>query len=152
MYKCLDCGHIFDEGEQKKWTENVGECFGFPAYETFGCCPLCGGGYAETVRCEICGAEYLEDELNGGVCNECIDEYRKDFNVCYKISVGETTEIEINSLLASLFDVSDIEQILKEYIQDKWQDVDCSSFINEDKSWFGAKLAEEVNKNENSKV
>ena len=114
-------------------------------------CPLCKGDYEETVKCSICGSEHLEDELNGGVCDECIDEYRKDFQTCYEVSFGETEDIKINALLASLFDVSDIEQILKEYIRDKWQDVDCSQFIDEDKSWFGERLVEEVKKNENSK-
>ena len=151
MYKCLDCGHIFDEGEQKKWTENVGECFGFPAYETFGCCPLCGGEYAETVLCEVCGAEHLEDELNGGVCDECINEHRKDFDFCYRVSIGEKTGIKINSLLASLFDVSDIEQILCDYIKSKCPEKDCSQFIDDDISWFGEKIIEEVKKNENAK-
>ena len=48
-------------------------------------------------------------------------------------------------------DVSDIEQILKEYIRDKWKDVDCSQFIDEDIQWFGEKIAEEVKNGENSK-
>jgi DNA-directed RNA polymerase subunit RPC12/RpoP len=148
-YKCLDCGHIFDEGEQEVWCEDHG--FDSPPYERWGICPICGGDYEETTPCANCGSEHLEDELSGGVCDECIDEYRKDFDRCYELSIGETTEIKINSLLASLFDVSDIEQILKEFIRDKLQDVDCSPFIDEDISWFGEKIAEEVNKNENAK-
>ena len=114
-------------------------------------CPVCKEEYEETVQCAVCGSEHFEDELNGGVCDECIDEYRKNFNACYEFSIGETTEIKINSLLASLFEESDIEQILKEYIRDKWQDVDCSQFIDEDKSWFGERIAEEVKKNEKGK-
>ena len=148
-YKCLDCGHIFEEGEQAVWYETHG--FDLPPYEKWSGCPLCKGAYEETVKCAVCRSEHLEDELNGGVCDECIDEYRKDFNSCYEISFGETTEIKINSLLASLFDVGDIEQILKEYIRDRWQDVDCSPFIDEDISWFGERIAEEVRKNENGK-
>lgn len=150
-YKCLNCGHIFDEGEQRHSKQYVGECWGSDAYEDVSGCPLCDGDYEETKPCKICGSEHLEDELSGGVCDECIDEYRKNFDACYELSVGETTEVKINSLLASLFEVSDIEQILKEYIQNKWQDVDCSPFIDEDISWFGEKLAEEVKKNENKK-
>lgn len=142
-YKCKKCGHIFDDGEEKVYIEPHGE-------EWYGC-PLCKGDYEKTVRCSICGSEHMEDELNGGVCDECIDEYRNDFNTCYEVSFGEITEIQINSLLASLFDVSDVEQILKEYIRDRWQDVDCSPFIDEDKSWFGERLAEEVKKCENAK-
>ena len=149
-YKCLECGHIFEEGEEDHWQESRGEYWGIPWFEDMVGCPLCRGDYEKTVKCEVCGSDHLEDELNGGVCDECIDKYRKDFNSCYELSIGETTTIEINSLLASLFDVSDIEQILKEYIRDKWQDVDRSPFIDEDKSWFGEKILEEVNKNEKS--
>ncbi len=151
MYKCLDCGHIFEYGEESIRRESRGEFGGTPCFEEMIGCPLCGGDYEETIPCAICGSEHLEDELNGGVCDDCIDEYRKDFNSCYEISMGETTEIKINSLLASLFDVGDIEQILKEYIRDRWQDIDCSQFIDEDISWFGERLAEEVKKNENRK-
>ena len=138
-YKCLECGHIFEEGEQAVLEETHG--LDTPPYERWYVCPICNGSYEETVRCAICGAEHLENELSGGVCDECIDEYRKDFNACYQISFGETEEIKINALLASLFDVGDIEQILKEYIRDRWHDVDCSGFIDNDKYWFGEILA-----------
>lgn len=141
-YKCLNCGHIFEWCEAKEVKEDYG-------YEY--CCPICDGDFKETVKCSICKGEFLEDELNGGVCDECIDEYRKNFNACYEASLDETVEIKINALLASLFDVRDIEQILKEYIRDKWQDVDCSQFIDEDISWFGEMLSKEVKKNENKK-
>ena len=150
-YICLACGHIFEEGEEAHWKEECGEYWGTPCYEEYTGCPICKGNYEEAVKCEICGSEHLQRELNGGVCDECIDEYRKDFDTCYKISFGETKTIEINSLLASLFDVLDIEQILKEYIRDKWKDVSCDKFIDSDKYWFGEKLIEEVKKNENSK-
>ena len=151
MLKCLECGHVFSEYDLNTWEESRGEHFGIPCYEIMRGCPICEGDYEETVQCAVCGSEHLEDELFGGVCSECIDEYRKDFNACYEISIGETKEIKINALLASLFDVSDIEQILKEYIRDKWKDVDCSQFIDEDIQWFGEKISEEVKNGENSK-
>ena len=151
MFKCLECGHVFSEYDLNTWEESRGEHFGIPCYEKMSGCPICEGDYEETVQCAVCGSEHLEDELFGGVCSECIDEYRKDFNACYEISIGETKEIKINALLASLFDVSDIEKILKEYIRDKWKDVDCSQFIDEDIQWFGEKISEEVKNGENSK-
>lgn len=151
MLKCLECGHVFSEYDLNTWEESRGEHFGIPCYEKISGCPICEGDYEETVQCAVCGSEHLEDELFGGVCSECIDEYRKDFNACYEISIGETKEIKINALLASLFDVSDIEQILKEYIREKWKDVDCSQFIDEDIQWFGEKISEEVKNGENSK-
>lgn len=150
-YKCVDCGHIFEEGEQGCWSENRGEFWGVSCGENMSGCPKCHGEYEKTVSCVVCGSEHLEDELNGGVCDECVDEYRKDFDACYDLCLCETTEIKINSLLASLLDIADIEQILKEYLKQNWGEIDCSKFIDEDKSWFGERLAEEVKKNENSK-
>lgn len=135
--KCYDCGHIFDESEREHWVEPHGEFLDG--------CPLCKGNYAETKTCKICGGEFLDEELSGGVCDECIEEHGKDFDICYKIAGGEKKEIEINSLLASLYSASDIETILYHYT--KCADfVDCLAFINEDKDWFAEKLVEEVSK------
>lgn len=41
MLKCNDCGARFEYPKAVK--EYRGECFGFPAYETVGYCPECGG-------------------------------------------------------------------------------------------------------------
>ena len=139
-YRCLECGHIFEEGEQARWSESRGEFWGSPCSEEMSGCPLCKGDYEETVKCEVCGSEHLEDELFGGVCEGCIDEYRKDFNSCYEISLGEKEEIKINSLLASLFEPSDIEAILIKHIKANCPDIDCSEYIDNDISWFGEQI------------
>ena len=143
-YKCLECGHIFEEGEQSRWEETHGlDC---PPYEKMSGCPICKGSYEEAKRCKVCGGEFLEDELLGGcVCEECVEEYSKDFDTCYKISANEKEEIKINALLASLLDIIEIETILYHYLKTK-RDIDCSKFVNQDKDWFAEKLAEEVSK------
>lgn len=51
MYKCNDCGAIFDE--PKEVQECMGEFWGAPAYDTFTYCPHCGSDDFE---------EYDEDE------------------------------------------------------------------------------------------
>ena len=150
MYKCFDCGRIFEDADVRQ--EIIGEFWGSLAMQEESVCPFCGGDYEETVQCCICGEEYLEEELNGCVCDACIDEYRKDFDSCYEISLCEKTEIKINSLLASLFDPSDIEAILIKHIETNCPDIDCSEYIDVDISWFGEKIAEEVKKNEQAKV
>ena len=142
-YKCLECGHIFEDGEESVWYEDYGRMMSG--------CPNCYGAYEETVECEICGAVHLSEELNGGVCDECIDEYRCDFDTCYAVFLGETQSVEINALLAALFDPCDIEQILKEHIKNRMPNIDCSGLIDADRSWFGDNLAKEVNKSENKK-
>lgn len=143
-YKCRDCEHIFDEGEEAVWQERLGEY----DKEMIGC-PWChSNAYDETKQCEICGEDHLDDELFGGVCEECLDKARHDFKLCRKICGDEKWEIKINALLASLFDEGDIEQILMEYIAKRCENVDCSKFIDNDADWFGEQLAKEVNKNE----
>ena len=144
-YRCLECGHIFEEGEQARWKEHHPYGMGYAA-EKFSGCPICKGSYEETKQCKICGGEFLEDELNGdGVCDECIEEYSKNFDFCYKISDNEKEEIKINALLASLLDVDEIETILYHYLKTK-RDIDCSKFVGQDKDWFADRLVEEVSK------
>lgn len=145
-YKCLECGNIFEEGEQVRWEEHHPYGMGSAA-EEFSGCPLCNGDFEETKQCEICGGEFLEDELNGGcVCDECIEEYSKDFDTCYNIANQDKQEIEINGLLATIFDTSEIEQILFEFLKKAGEKIDCSEYIEQDKDWFAEKLAEEVSK------
>lgn len=145
IYKCLNCGCVFEDGEEGRIVETY-EYFGQMCSETTYVCPECKGDFEEAISCEVCGIECTEDELNGGVCEKCINEYRKDFQACYEISKGEKQEVEINGLLATLFDENEIEMILKEHIKDKCPDIDCSEFIDSDISWFGEQLAKEVNK------
>ena len=142
-YRCLECGHIFENGEQIRREEHHPYGMGYAA-ESFSGCPICKGDFEETKQCKICGGEFLEDELNGGcVCDDCVEEYSTNFDTCYKIAGAEKEEIKINALLASLYNVSDIEKILYHYT--KCADfVDCSEFISQDKDWFAEKLAEEV--------
>jgi hypothetical protein len=146
-YRCYACGHVFEDGEQARWSESRGEFWGASCTEEMSGCPVCRSeDYEEITKCAICGEEHSEDELNGGVCDECINARRKDFTMCYRVSMMQSEKIYINSLLASLFEPCDIEQILKEYIKARCPDIDCSAFIDIDKSWFGEHLAEEVNR------
>jgi hypothetical protein len=73
MFKCHDCGHIFDECEAGTRNEYHSEVPG-GAYERFMCCPSCGSDeIEETERCEKCGGAFLPDELLGGYyCDECL--------------------------------------------------------------------------------
>lgn len=74
MYKCLDCGHIFDDGEEAVVREYHDEIPG-GFYEELASCPICGGEYEKAVRCEICGGAFLKDELYSGYCcEECLQE------------------------------------------------------------------------------
>lgn len=50
MYKCLDCGAIFDKPAQ--WEEDRGEFWGVPCTETCYGCPVCDGDYEEFIEKE----------------------------------------------------------------------------------------------------
>lgn len=147
-YKCLDCGHIFEDGEE-------GHCHAFGEYcgNIYSikerCCPLCGGDFKETIRCDICSSEYLQDELHFGLCDDCIDCYINDVEICYKFGKKDEQEIKINGFLATIFEKDAIEEILYSHLlsQSNIQKIDCSEYINQDRDWF----AKEVKKNEDAK-
>lgn len=147
-YICLYCGNIFEEGEQITFQENMGEHFGEKVYKKITGCPICGGEYEESTPCSICGSEHLEEELSGGVCDECIDEYKYNIDMCYKIGSNDTDKVELNCFLASMFDKGEIEEILFEELAkiNKYNAVDCIDFINSDRYWFAERLVKELEK------
>jgi DNA-directed RNA polymerase subunit RPC12/RpoP len=89
-YKCLDCGHLFEEGEESHFSEEHGE--------SYTGCPICGGAYEDTRPCKHCGADHLEDDLRNGFCIGCILEtmtmvnmtrYLEDTNLEADFYIGE---------------------------------------------------------------
>ena len=85
MYRCCECGHLFEEGEQAVWYENQGECHGVTAMERFSGCPICKGDYEEAHQCQECGDWHSEDELYEGWCEKCLREtinYDTFFEYC----------------------------------------------------------------------
>lgn len=149
MLKCLECGHIFEDGEQRKWKEQIGEFWGQPVYETLIGCPNCGGAYDETKACAVCGSEQLECDLYGGICVDCLKKYKNDLDTCLKLGAIDKEEIKINSLLVTMFTQAEIEEILIRELKEaeKIAPVDCSSFVYDDLEWFGESLRKEVLKN-----
>ena len=85
MYRCENCGHLFEEGEQAVWYENQGECHGVTAIERFSGCPLCHDDYEEVHQCNECGDWHTDDELYDGWCEKCLREtinYDTFFEYC----------------------------------------------------------------------
>ena len=83
MYKCIDCGHLFEEGEQATWEETHG--LDSPPYEKFSGCPVCKGDYEEVHQCKECGSWRTNDELYDGWCEKCLREtinYDTFFEYC----------------------------------------------------------------------
>lgn len=90
MYKCTDCGHLFENGEQKTIRENMGEFWGSPAYEEKTVCPLCEGDYEEIEPCKICGG-YESLETYEEVCEDCKRDILKRYKdlICANFSEVE---------------------------------------------------------------
>lgn len=150
MYKCYDCGAVFESPASHE--EDRGEFWGFPCSETVNDCPNCGGDYEEVFQCEKCGEYFFEDELHSDVCDDCIDVYKNNIDVCFKIGDEDTEVIKINCFLATMFNTWEIEAILYNHLKSAGGDVDCSPFIDNDRSWFAEKILErEVSENENTK-
>jgi hypothetical protein len=73
---CLDCGHLFDEGEASTWKEGRGEYWGMECYESVSGCPQCHGSYAKAVKCDICDeyidGDYMMTEDGQRFCMHCL--------------------------------------------------------------------------------
>lgn len=71
MYKCLECGCVFEQGEEKNWEEPYN--LDYPPYEHFSGCPSCLGNFEIARKCQICGEYFCESELTDGLCKECAE-------------------------------------------------------------------------------
>ena len=82
--KCTDCGYVFDYEDRTVVKESHGFDDGF--YETFSCCPNCGGDFEDAVECHECGEAFTEDEIYGDKwCEKCLREtinYDTYFEYC----------------------------------------------------------------------
>lgn len=83
MYRCCECGNLFEEGEQAVWEETHG--LDSQPYEKWSGCPVCGGDFEEVHQCKECGDWHYEDELYDGWCEKCLREtinYDTFFEYC----------------------------------------------------------------------
>lgn len=81
--KCTSCGYVFDFEDRTVVKESHGFNDGF--YETFSCCPNCGGDWVDAVDCFKCGETFEEGELYSGWCEKCLREtinYDTFFEYC----------------------------------------------------------------------
>ena len=94
MYKCNECGAVFDFLKVNKEVHNELEDGSF---ELFSCCPECGGDDVYTVHECQCG-EYIPNCEK--LCGNCQDKAMKQFEYFIR---NEFTEVE------------------REYIYDNWE-------------------------------
>ena len=92
MFRCIECGYLFENGEQNRSLSCIGECHGRSVSEEISSCPLCGGDYEEATKCKICGSyeKYAEDAF----CPDCVAGTIKNFKHML-INFFTTEEIEL---------------------------------------------------------
>lgn len=94
MLMCINCKSVFDEDNVHFAKELLGECFGFPVYDTYSVCPDCGSDLVDTaIQCEFCGEYILECNAvlsydNEYLCDKC--SFKCDnCSECYNINTTE---------------------------------------------------------------
>ena len=74
-FLCCECNLIFDE--PKVWTNKHG--LDTPPYERYAGCPVCGGTFATTYKCDACGewivSEYVKTDDGQRFCENCYHTY-----------------------------------------------------------------------------
>lgn len=68
MYRCKECGNLFEDGEEQRWIESHGE--------TLSGCPICYGVYESARPCKMCGGYSDNDEE---YCEMCKNEIKQRF-------------------------------------------------------------------------
>ena len=153
--KCTDCGYVFDFDDRTVVKENHGFDDGF--YETFSCCPNCGGDFEDAVECHECGEAFTENEIYGDKwCEKCLREtinydtffeyceankehnYLDTFVMCYLLNCDEVPKYpswDFHQLMISTYNnyvrsIKEAKAIGSKYVCDILED--CIRFIMDD--------------------
>jgi hypothetical protein len=144
MFKCCECGHLFEDGEQAIWYENQGECHGRIAMEKFGGCPMCKGDYEKVHQCKECEDWHTEDELYEGWCEKCLREtinYDTFFEYCEANKDEQYLDIFVMSeLLGGMDCPKNVSYEFHELMVDTYEE--RVEQIKRDKAMFGKTYAE----------
>ena len=102
MWKCDNCGEVFDDTEivtKTTWSYSnyIGHGGGFPETESF--CPNCGSAEIyEATKCDLCGGYDFGDDFvyydNFTICEECADKLHGIAKALIEDAVGEFGEID----------------------------------------------------------
>lgn len=154
-FKCVNCGHTMESGEEAVIIDNVEWVNGERYVEERSVCPVCHDDIEEAVRCKECESIHFEDELVNGYCDDCLNlmlfRFKRDPIACFAVAKAAPKEtIHINSFLEAMFSEEEIEQLLlRELVQASIiMPVDCTPFIDGDKEWFAEEITSAKGVNE----
>ena len=135
MFKCCDCGHLFEDGEQATWIE--------PHGEPMSGCPVCHSSAEIVDQCARCREWEDADHIYHGWCAECLRD-----TVCYQMFFDYCEAYKKHGHLDSFvmmyfFDMDAPKNPTEEFhelmVKVYWQKVkefdfinDCLAFIEED--------------------
>ena len=140
--KCTDCGYVFDYEDRTVVKESHGFDDGF--YETFSCCPNCGGDFEDAVECHECGEAFTEDEIYGDKwCEKCLREtinYDTFFEYCEANKEHQYLDIFVMQELLDTDCPDNVSYEFHELMVDTYKE--RVEQIKRDKAMFGKTYAE----------
>lgn len=113
MFKCCECGKVFDEPLIQSDNVPYGEG---TVPRTFASCPHCDSGFDEAYPCKDCGEYFLADELHSFYCIDCLKENWDKTDDLFEFAKDITTKNSVNEFAMDMFGgiegVNDILRLL----------------------------------------
>lgn len=113
MFKCLECGAVFDEPKIVNDSVTYGKV---SVPRTFASCPHCDSGFDEAYPCKDCGEYFLADELHSFYCKDCLKENWDKTDDLFEFAKDITTKGSVNEFALDMFGgiegVNDILRLL----------------------------------------
>lgn len=81
-YHCIECGHFFEDGEERSFDDVLDMIDEMPYTERHDCCPICGGEFEEAETCRRCGCAFAPEDLIARLyCRNCLEELLTEKNM-----------------------------------------------------------------------
>lgn len=144
-YVCDSCGNVVDEDDLPTYEEDFGfdTSVGWKSMkQSFVDSCSCGGNFVEGEKCYQCQEYFDPDKLEGGVCENCLEQ-EATFDNAIKLGDENQEEIAINGYLASSFTTTQIEEVLTKHLIEAQKitpakiNKEAKDYCLDDKSCFG---------------